>query len=87
MRIEKLSFDGLQHPSGMDAVPVISWQLVSDRKDTMQEVYRIMIAQGTETVWDSGLIQSERSVGVRPGCGYRAALPGADRLRRGMRPA
>ena len=69
MQIRKLSFDGLQHPSGMDMVPVISWQLVSDRKGTMQEAYRIVITQGEKTVWDSGLIKSEQNVGIRPECG------------------
>ena len=69
MQIVKLCFDSLQNPIGMDTVPVISWQLASDRKGTMQEAYRIVITQGEGTVWDSGLIQSERSVGIRPECG------------------
>ena len=68
MQIRKLSFDGLRHPPGMDTVPVISWQLVSDRKGSMQGAYRIVITQEERIVWDSGLIQSERSVGVRPEC-------------------
>ena len=69
MQIAKLLFDGLRHPVGTDTVPVISWQLMSDREGTMQETYRIVIAQGEETVWDSGLIRSERSAGIRPECG------------------
>ena len=68
MQITKLSFDDLPHPIGMDTVPDISWQLMSDRKGTVQEAYRIVIAQGSEMVWDSGLVQSDRSVGICPEC-------------------
>ena len=70
MQITRLSFDHLQYLIGTDTVPIISWQLVSDRKDTMQEAYRIVITQGERTVWDSGLIRSEQNVGIRLECGF-----------------
>ena len=68
MKIAKLSFDGLGHPLGIDAPPAISWELESDLEDTMQEAYRILVAQGKETVWDSGLCRSEETLGIRPEC-------------------
>ena len=68
MRITKLTFDGLPHPIGTDTVPSLSWQLESEQENTLQAAYRVVIRQGDETIWDSGLVPSGDTIGIRPQC-------------------
>lgn len=56
------------NPLGIDVHrPRISWQLLSDRRGTMQQAYRVLVARDehfADIVWDSGIVESDRSVHV-----------------------
>ncbi|WP_298040103.1 alpha-L-rhamnosidase [uncultured Microbacterium sp.] len=69
-----LRADGQVEPQGIIAAPVFSWRLRSSRRAARQVAYRITVMQqlaagGTATVWDSGRIESDATVGAR----YRGA--------------
>lgn len=62
----------LSEPLGIDArQPRLSWTLRSDRRGQRQTAYRVtvatrpeMLAQDTPDLWDSGRIESSRTLGV-----------------------
>jgi alpha-L-rhamnosidase len=68
----KLTCDSLVEPLGLDdAQPRLSWQLRDSRQGARQTAYQIQVASkqqllagGKADVWDSGKIESDRSVGV-----------------------
>ncbi len=50
------------NPVGIDAGhPRLSWKLRSDKKNVVQESYRIVAKSHGETIWDSGIVHSEES--------------------------
>lgn len=62
-RIDPIGIDNLQ--------PEFSWQLISDKRNVLQNAYEIRVAnnlaslnKGTDLVWNSGKIQSDQSVHV-----------------------
>lgn len=56
----------LESPLGIDPdrSPVFSWILASDKAGTVQRAYRIVVHAGGQNVWDSGKVETDRSVGV-----------------------
>ncbi len=60
-----------ENPIGIDVKsPRFSWKLKSDRRNVLQHSYHIEVyakADGTQRIWDSGRVASDRSVHV----GYR----------------
>lgn len=69
-----LRADGQVEPQGIIAAPVFSWRLRSDRVGARQAAYRIVVelrlpTGGKATVWDSGRVETDATVGVR----YRGA--------------
>ena len=62
-------------PLGIDArVPRLSWALESEKRGQVQSAYRILVARGEDDLaseedllWDSGRVESDRSVGVEYG--------------------
>ena len=42
----------------IDKTPYFSWNMISDRKNTMQKSYRITVSSGQKVVWDSGEVES-----------------------------
>ena len=56
----------LENPLGIDPdqSPVFSWILASDKAGTVQRAYRIVVHAGGKKVWDSGKVDTDRSVGV-----------------------
>src|ERR1051325_8040460 len=68
-----LQVDSLVTPLGIDSrAPEFSWQLRDARFGARQSAYRITVASiaalldsGKPDVWDSGKIESDRSVAVR----------------------
>ena len=67
-----LRCDDLTTPIGLDtAQPQLSWQLQDDRVAAKQSAYEVQVATRSELlqagkadVWDSGRVESEKSVGV-----------------------
>jgi len=68
----QLKCDDLLTPLGLDtAQPQLSWQLDDDRFAAKQTAYEVQVATrrdlllaGTPDVWDSGRVNSDRSVGI-----------------------
>jgi len=68
-----LQCDSLVNPLGIDSrAPEFSWQLRDARRGAAQTAYRVEVASsapllqsGKPDVWDSGKINSDRSVGIR----------------------
>jgi len=53
------------NPIGIDvAQPGFSWQLMSEKRNTMQSAYEIKLVSGKQTLWNSGKILSDSSVHV-----------------------
>jgi len=53
------------NPIGIDvAQPGFSWQLMSEKRNTLQSAYEIKLVSGKQTLWNSGKILSDSSVHV-----------------------
>ena len=62
LRLYDLTIEYKTNPIGLDEVqPRFSWKLESDRNDTRQTAYRILVSNG-KSMWDSGRIESEQSI-------------------------
>ena len=72
VRITAMRTNGLENPLGTnpDTNHSFSWILSSDKPNTFQKAYRIVVTSLGEKVWDSGKIQSDNSVSV----GYEGSL-------------
>jgi alpha-L-rhamnosidase len=72
LTIKTLQSNALPNPMGIDDQAVrLSWQLVSDQRDTLQTRYRITVASSAEALkaghydlWDSGEIASDQSLDI-----------------------
>ena len=52
-------------PLGIDVTqPGFSWKLSSSQNNTVQKSYRVTVAEGEDTLWDSGVVESDRSLYV-----------------------
>lgn len=74
LQVTRLRCEYRDNPVGLGAAtPRFSWQLRSDRVHVMQSAYRIQVSCGLQgfdehhLVWDSGTVQSDRSVLVEYG--------------------
>ena len=73
--VSGLRLEYLENPVGIDAArPRFSWQLVSDRRSTMQTAYQVEVAasesalsRGSGLLWDTGKVPSDQSVFVEYG--------------------
>ena len=66
LRIYDLKTEYLKNPLGIDSPsPRFSWKLKSDGTGVMQQSFRIVVSSEGELLWDSGVVRSEASVGVR----------------------
>jgi alpha-L-rhamnosidase len=55
-----------ENPLGIDVKnPRFSWKLVSDKQDTVQASYRVIVRAGDEVVWDSGIVEADTSICVK----------------------
>ena len=63
--IYDLMTEDLVEPMGIDNPnPVFSWKMKSAVVGQKQTAYRLTVQTGGNTVWDSGKVESDRSVGV-----------------------
>ncbi len=67
LTVKRLLCEDLENPISVDiAQPRFSWQLLSDKRSTMQTAYEIKVgtSAGSSSVWTSGKISSDQSVYV-----------------------
>ncbi len=65
LTITNLVTENRINPIGIDATqPRFSWQLNSDKRNTMQTAYEIKITSGKQTIWSSGKVNDDSSVHV-----------------------
>jgi alpha-L-rhamnosidase len=65
LTITNLLTENRINPIGIDATqPRFSWQLNSDKRNTMQTAYEIKITSGKKNTWSSGKVNSDSSVHV-----------------------
>ena len=68
LSLTELLVEYLRSPLGLDEkAPRFSWQLSSDKKDTLQTAVEIRVreAKTEEEVWDSGLLVTEQHKYIR----------------------
>jgi alpha-L-rhamnosidase len=65
IRVENLLTENLHKPIGLDiSQPRFTWQVTSNRNNTMQTAYEIKVESGREVDWKSGKKASDSSVMV-----------------------
>lgn len=53
------------NPIGIDKqTPSFGWKITSDRNNTFQKAYQIVVYQGDRLVWDSGRVESGRTFAI-----------------------
>ncbi len=70
LRVGRLTSDGLANPQAIEGVsPRLSWALASGIRGDRQTAYRVLVASSAEALardegdlWDSGRVESDRSV-------------------------
>lgn len=72
LRAREPRTDGQHEPMGVVAAPAFSWRLESDRRGARQRSYRVRVRHlpatgGAVLSWDSGVVVSESTAGVRYG--------------------
>lgn len=68
LTVDDLRVQTMKNPEGIDHAPEFSWKLRSDVRGVLQTAYKIVLttdAVGRQVVFDSGYIDSDKSVGVR----------------------
>lgn len=60
MKIKHLRTLHQKEPLGIDRKPYFSWQMDSDRRNTVQAAYRIQVTGNGENVWDTGKVFDRR---------------------------
>ena len=59
MNIYDLRTEYRRSPFGLTVnSPRFSWKMNADKQNTVQNLYRIQVWNGTETVWDTGMKES-----------------------------
>ncbi|WP_244208941.1 hypothetical protein [Paenibacillus ferrarius] len=68
-RITNLTCEYLVNPVGLDTrAPRFTWQIITDKKQTLQSAYHIQVSDvancfnASHLQWDSGVVQSSQSV-------------------------
>jgi alpha-L-rhamnosidase len=66
LQIAKVQCEHLSNPLGIDKpTPAFGWQILSDKNNTFQKAYRIVVKQEDEVVWDSGRVESGRTHAIQ----------------------
>lgn len=62
LEITDLKTEYQKSPMGIDAVhPRFSWKLKSDKREIMQDAYRILASSDGRIIWDTGVVKSDES--------------------------
>ena len=55
LKVQNLLTENLSNPIGIDVQqPRFSWQLTSDKRNTLQTAYEIKVSSGKKSVWTTG---------------------------------
>ena len=63
MELTRLKANSQYRPC-VDEKPYFSWVLTSEKKNVMQTSYHITVTDPEEVVWDSGIVESDKSIFV-----------------------
>lgn len=63
MELTRLKANSQYRPC-VDEKPYFSWVLTSEKKNVMQTSYHITVTGPEEVVWDSGIVESDKSIFV-----------------------
>ena len=62
LKLYDLTIEYKNCPLGLDEVqPRFSWKIESDRNDTFQTAYQVVVSNGS-VLWDSGRVESDQSI-------------------------
>ena len=65
MSVKNLLCENLTNPVGLDTKsPRFSWQLISEKRNVVQNAFEIKVLSGKTTVWNSSKLLSDQSVHV-----------------------
>jgi alpha-L-rhamnosidase len=65
LKLTRLECEYNQNPQGIEtATPHLSWQILSDKQETMQTAYRILVRDNAGIIWDSKKVNSGASIQV-----------------------
>lgn len=68
VKVQNLLTENRTNPIGIDVQqPRFTWQLVSDKRNTVQSAYAIQVLSGKSVVWNSGTVEGSQSVQVAYG--------------------
>mgnify|MGYP003193975650 FL=1 len=56
MKIKELKVLNMTEPCGIGDSPYFSWIIESDRQDTVQTVYSLVVKSSNSVVWDTGKV-------------------------------
>ena len=60
--VENLLIENKSNPISLDVLaPRLSWQLVSNKRNTAQTAYEIKLSSGKKNIWTSGIQKSNQS--------------------------
>lgn len=66
LTLKDFTVEYLVNPLGLDVKqPKFSWKLVSNQKNVMQKSYQILVSEGGQIVWDSGVVESDQSIHIK----------------------
>ena len=66
MNLDKLRIEYQKNPIGIDCrKPRFSWKLISEKQNTLQTAYQIIVRDKNDIVWDSGKVNEDTSIHVR----------------------
>jgi len=82
LKLNEFTVEYQTHPLGIDAEhPRFAWKLISSNRDVLQTKFHISVLKGSESVWDSGVRETEQSICIRyagkalePRTRYRAVV-------------
>ena len=63
MELIRLKVNSQYRPC-VDEAPYFSWVITSDEKNVMQTSYHITVKNMDEVMWDSGMVESDKSIFV-----------------------
>lgn len=62
MEIKELKTEYQYNPIGVDRIPRFSWKMSSDKNETVQTAYQVIVSSGGLITWDSGVMVSDQSI-------------------------
>src|SRR5688572_24029659 len=66
LKVQNLLTENLINPVGIDVQqPRFSWQLTSDKRNTLQTAYELKVSSGKKSLWATGKVASDQSVHVQ----------------------